>query len=76
MFLNSTQILEYDEFEVKLERFPFSSYIYDAFTFFMSLEMSMAISISFVYSAMITTKNIIHEKATRLKVIQINTFKN
>ncbi|ODN05472.1 ATP-binding cassette sub-family A member 3, partial [Orchesella cincta] len=62
-----TQAAVLDEFDVRLSRYPYPSYIDDVFVVALQSQLPLFLVLSFIYPIINISKSIVHEKERRLK---------
>ncbi|CAL8096130.1 unnamed protein product [Orchesella dallaii] len=65
--LDKSEIQSYDNYDIKLQRFPYGSYYDDKYLFALQGWLPLIIMLSFVYPVINITKSIVYEKEKRLK---------
>ena len=61
-------------YEVQLQRFPYPDGLRDKFIIVIQSSLPLLLMLSLVYTALVITKSIVHEKERKLKVIDNNEF--
>ncbi|CAG7786404.1 unnamed protein product, partial [Allacma fusca] len=67
MLLNKTQFEKYSNYSLKMSRFPYPPSSHDKYLLISQIWIPYLFGIAYVYSVMNLTRQIIHEKLTRLK---------
>ncbi|CAG7727472.1 unnamed protein product [Allacma fusca] len=67
ILLNSTQASDFQKYDLRLQRFPAPAFTEDKFSFIMQMFLAYFMAAAFTYNVMELTKQIIHEKSSRLK---------
>ncbi|ODN05940.1 ATP-binding cassette sub-family A member 3 [Orchesella cincta] len=65
--LDKSEIANYDNYDIKLQRFPYGPYYDDKYLFALQGWLPLIIMLSFVYPVINITKSIVYEKEKRLK---------
>lgn len=72
--LSKSEVHIYDQYDIKLQRFPYGPYYDDKYLFALQGFLPMIIMLSFTYPVINITKCIVYEKEKRLKVLMILIF--
>ncbi len=64
---NSTELENYNKYSIKLQRYPYPSYLDDKYLLALQGWLPLIIMMSFIYPAINITKSIVYEKEKRLK---------
>lgn len=70
---NETSLQEFEDLDIKLQRFPYPPYIDDKYLFALQAFLPILMMLSFIYPAINITKSVCHEKEKRLKVTWMQT---
>lgn len=68
MLINSTDLEEYENYDIRLQRFPYPPYLEDKYLFALQVWLPLLIMLSFIYPALNITKSVVYEKEKKLKV--------
>ncbi|XP_035705489.1 ATP-binding cassette sub-family A member 3 isoform X2 [Folsomia candida] len=66
-FLNSSELENYNKYDIRLQRYPYPSFIDDKYILALQGWLPLIIMMSFIYPAINIAKSIVYEKETRLK---------
>jgi len=68
MLLAPEDLRVYDEYDIRLQRFPYPPYLEDRYLFALQIWLPVSIMLSFIYPALNITKSVVYEKEKKLKV--------